>query len=118
MDVADPLFSNKVNEAYQKFKVRDIWPDILAVRCLRFLIQTHITEEETVIFPKVQAKMSSTELKDLADRMETVRMMVPTHPHPNAPQAMRESKIGGSLVGMLDRMRDLFNNASKNDLKV
>eukprot|EP00029_Vermamoeba_vermiformis_P000151 TRINITY_DN1016_c0_g1_i1.p1 TRINITY_DN1016_c0_g1~~TRINITY_DN1016_c0_g1_i1.p1 ORF type:complete len:201 (-),score=62.62 TRINITY_DN1016_c0_g1_i1:147-719(-) len=99
MDVADPLFSNKVNEAYQKFK-------------------THITEEETVIFPKVQAKMSSTELKDLADRMETVRMMVPTHPHPNAPQAMRESKIGGSLVGMLDRMRDLFTSASKNDMKV
>jgi hypothetical protein len=51
--------------------------------------------------------MTQDELARLHDKMEMVRNMVPTHPHPDAPAGIRSSKVAGSMVGMMDRVRDM-----------
>lgn len=81
-------------------------------------IQHHIREEEDEQFPQLRAKLSVKQLEDMASRMEVSRRLVPTHPHPDVPEVLRESKLTSSLIGLMDRMRDLFNNASKNELNL
>ena len=94
-DPNDAQFDTYVREAISKFS-------------------QHRQEEESDIFPKVREHMTHEELAKLQDKMETVRNLVPTHPHPDAPDRMRSSKIAGSMVGMIDRMKDMFTKASQN----
>lgn len=59
--------------------------------------------------------MTAQELEQMAARIEISRSLMPTHPHPMVPEALRQSKVAGSLLGVFDRMRDLFNENAKNE---
>jgi len=98
-DPKDPVFDTLIKEAYSKFK-------------------DHITEEEAILFPAVRQHMDKIQLQTMSDRMNTVRQMVPTHPHPEAPLWVRESKTVGGLVGIIDRVKDFFTNAANNQRQV
>jgi hemerythrin superfamily protein len=69
-------------------------------------IREHVAEEESQMFADLRANFSEEELRDLGARVERVKKMAPTRPHPSAPDAPPGDKILGPVTGMFDRMRD------------
>lgn len=66
----------------------------------------HIEYEQTEVWPKVSAALSTEQLADLGDKMERAKKMAPTRPHPHAPSSAAGQKAAGPGAGLLDRARD------------
>lgn len=69
-------------------------------------IREHVQEEETEIFPHMRSIFSPEELVDLGRKVESVKKLAPTRPHPSAPDEPPADKLLGPVLGLLDRMRD------------
>lgn len=69
-------------------------------------IREHVAEEEGDIFPHMRQVFSEQELVELATRVEAVKNVAPTRPHPSAPDEPPGNKMLGPVAGLLDRMRD------------
>jgi hemerythrin-like domain-containing protein len=69
-------------------------------------IREHVAEEESEMFPRLRATFSQQELLELGAKVESVKKMAPTRPHPSAPDAPPGDKILGPVTGMFDRLRD------------
>jgi hemerythrin superfamily protein len=69
-------------------------------------IREHVAEEESQMFADLRANFSAQELVEMGARVERVKKMAPTRPHPSAPDAPPGDKILGPVTGMFDRMRD------------
>lgn len=87
LDPADPRFEGELMTLMQE-------------------IRTHVTEEEQVIFPHMRNIFTPAELVELGQRVERIKRIAPTRPHPAAPDAPPGDKILGPITGLLDRMRD------------
>ena len=69
-------------------------------------VREHVAEEEGEIFPRMRTILSSDELMEMGRKVEGVKKMAPTRPHPAAPDQPPGDKILGPVTGLLDRMRD------------
>lgn len=69
-------------------------------------IREHVQEEESEIFPHMRTIFTSDELVDLGRKVESVKKLAPTRPHPSAPDEPPGDLLLGPITGILDRMRD------------
>jgi hemerythrin-like domain-containing protein len=69
-------------------------------------VRQHIAEEETQMLPKMRSRFSADELFQMGERVERVKALSPTRPHPAAPHEPPGIKLLGPVAGLLDRMRD------------
>jgi hemerythrin-like domain-containing protein len=69
-------------------------------------IREHVAEEEGQMFPHLRQVFSQQELLELGAKVEAVKRIAPTRPHPAAPDEPPGDKLLGPVTGLLDRMRD------------
>jgi hemerythrin superfamily protein len=69
-------------------------------------IRHHVQEEEADLFPRLRAAVAREELMDLAAKVEAVKRIAPTRPHPAAPDHPPANKLLAPGTGLVDRMRD------------
>ena len=76
-------------------------------------IKEHIAEEENDVFPQFRTKVSPEELKKLGATVEALKKVVPTHPHPLAPDHPPFNALLGPGAGLVDRLRDMLTDRAK-----
>jgi hemerythrin superfamily protein len=69
-------------------------------------IREHVAEEESEMFPHMRQVFSRQELLDLGGRVQAVKKLAPTRPHPSAPDEPPGDLLLGPVVGLFDRFRD------------
>jgi hemerythrin superfamily protein len=69
-------------------------------------IRGHVAEEESDLFPRLQAACSASELEELGEKVRMAKKIVPTRPHPSAPDTPPGNMVLGPVVGLVDRVRD------------
>jgi hemerythrin superfamily protein len=69
-------------------------------------VRGHIAEEETDLFPRLRAACTEQELVELGEKIQRVKKIAPTHPHPSAPDTPPMNKLGAPVLGLVDRVRD------------
>ncbi len=70
-------------------------------------ILSHIADEESNLFPRLRAACSQDELDGLATKVNRIKKIAPTHPHPGQPNTPASHKTLGAVTGLVDRVRDL-----------
>ncbi len=69
-------------------------------------VRHHVDEEETELFPKLQASITTGDLQDLGSKLASAKKLAPTHPHPNAPNTPPGNVVGGMAAAVMDKARD------------
>jgi hemerythrin superfamily protein len=69
-------------------------------------VRQHVAEEEGEMFPHMREIFTPEELTEMGAKVESVKKMAPTRPHPTAPDEPPGDKILGPVTGLLDRLRD------------
>ena len=69
-------------------------------------IRQHVAEEEGEMFPHMREVFTEDELVELGGKVEAVKKIAPTRPHPSAPDEPPGDKLLGPVTGLLDRLRD------------
>ena len=69
-------------------------------------VREHVAEQEGQMFADMRCIFSAEELVELGRKVEEVKKLAPTRPHPSAPDSSQAGKIAGAVTGLLDRMRD------------
>jgi len=80
---------------------------------LQSAITEHVKEEETEAFPKFRQTVSQDELDSMGSTVEKLKKIVPTHPHPAAPDHPPFNALLGPGAGLLDRVRDMLTGRGK-----
>jgi hemerythrin superfamily protein len=78
-------------------------------------IREHVAEEEGQMFPHMEQIFSPQELVEMGEKVEAVKKIAPTRPHPAAPDEPPGDKLLGPVAGMFDRMRDAVTKRGTND---
>jgi hemerythrin superfamily protein len=73
-------------------------------------IREHVAEEEGDMFPHMRTIFTVDELREMGAKVEAVKKIAPTRPHPSAPDQPPGDKLLGPVTGLLDRMRDAISN--------
>jgi hemerythrin superfamily protein len=73
-------------------------------------VRHHIREEEADLFPRMRHACSPDELQQLGLRVEAVKKIAPTRPHPAAPHHPPLNKLLAPGAGVVDRIRDALSN--------
>jgi hypothetical protein len=68
----------------------------------------HIEEEETQLIPLFRKNASSEVLQNLAKEWYTKQKLVPTRPHPDAPDRPPMETVAGLMAAPLDKAKDLM----------
>jgi len=76
-------------------------------------IKEHVAEEENDVFPQFRTKVDADELKKLGETVERLKKIVPTHPHPMAPDHPPFNALLGPGAGLVDRLRDMLSGRAK-----
>lgn len=76
-------------------------------------INSHIEDEETSLFPRLRAASTQEELDKLATKVNAIKAIAPTRPHPGAPNSPLSHKTLGPVLGLVDRVRDLVSTGTK-----
>ena len=76
-------------------------------------IKEHVAEEENDVFPQFRTKVDPEELQKLGDTVQKLKKIVPTHPHPMAPDHPPFNALLGPGAGLVDRLRDLLTGRAK-----
>jgi len=69
-------------------------------------VRHHVAEEETELFPKLQASIRRSELQELGTKLAAAKKMAPTHPHPHAPNTPPANVVAGAAAAVMDKARD------------
>ena len=69
-------------------------------------IREHVAEEEGEMFPHMRTVFSEQELVELAGKVQQVKKIAPTHPHPAVPNERGPRLAAGPEAGLFDRARD------------
>ncbi|MCZ7377191.1 hemerythrin domain-containing protein [Micromonospora sp. WMMC250] len=69
-------------------------------------IRDHVREEENELFPRLRAATAREELVDVAAKVEAVKAIGPTRPHPGSPDHPPANKLLAPGIGLVDRLRD------------
>jgi hemerythrin superfamily protein len=73
-------------------------------------IRGHVADEETDLFPRLRAACTQEQLEELGEKIQRVKKIAPTHPHPSAPDTPPMNKLGGPVLGLVDRVRDALSS--------
>jgi len=76
-------------------------------------IRHHVQEEEGEAFPRFRQAVDKETLGKLASVVEGLKKIVPTHPHPMAPDRPPFNALLGPGAGLLDRLRDMLTGRGK-----
>eukprot|EP01097_Dermamoeba_algensis_P001409 TRINITY_DN1526_c0_g1_i1.p1 TRINITY_DN1526_c0_g1~~TRINITY_DN1526_c0_g1_i1.p1 ORF type:complete len:235 (-),score=58.55 TRINITY_DN1526_c0_g1_i1:55-759(-) len=79
-------------------------------------LETHMREEETNLFVKLQMALSPEDAVKLGKDLDSARSSAPTHPHPNAPNNPIALAAVGLATAPFDKLKDLgkeFTGGSK-----
>ena len=76
------------------------------VRELDGKLRHHAEDEEKEQFPKLRQHLPAEDLMELGRKVEAVKRVAPTRPHPSAPHAELFHKTVGAGIGLVDRLRD------------
>lgn len=69
-------------------------------------VRHHIEEEENELFPALRKLMGEDQLEALGAALDQAKELVPTRPHPLAPDTPPGNLIAGSLAKIFDTGRD------------
>lgn len=84
------------------------------VRALIADVRHHVEEEEGELFPALEEALTKERLDDLGTRMDTLKRIAPTRPHPRAPdQPAAANLAAGAAAGIVDRARDAVSGRKK-----
>ena len=75
---------------------------------LKGMITEHVQEEENDVFPQFRSRVGADELDKLGTTVQALKKIVPTHPHPMAPDHPPFNALLGPGAGLVDRLRDLL----------
>lgn len=70
-------------------------------------IRAHVVEEEGEMFPRMREVLTPEELTELGGRVEAIKKLAPTRPHPGVPNEPAARLAAGPVAGLFDRLRDL-----------
>ena len=76
------------------------------VRALIHEIRHHVEEEEGRMFTDLRATFSRDELVQMAEKVEGVKKLAPTRPHPMTPNDATVRTVVGPVASLLDHLRD------------
>ena len=94
MDAADPEFDAVVARLIQE-------------------IRHHVEEEESRMFTELRASFSRDELVKMAEKVEGVKKLAPTRPHPMTPNEAGIRTLVGPVASLLDHLRDAVSGRGK-----
>jgi hemerythrin superfamily protein len=77
------------------------------LRRLVEVLREDVRDEEDVLFPRLQEKLSPAELRALGRRWEVVRRISPTRPHPTVSRRPPGNALSGLPLSLIDRTRDV-----------
>ena len=89
------------------------WTAKLSV--LKESVEHHVDEEEGEMFPRMREVMSAEELSELGTRVEAIKKMAPTRPHPSVPNDPGKRLAVGPVAGLFDRLRDMASGRGTED---
>jgi hemerythrin superfamily protein len=76
------------------------------LRRLTEALQADVRDEEDVLFPRLQEKLSVAELRALGRRWELMRRISPTRAHPTVSRRPPGNALSGLPLSLIDRTRD------------
>jgi hemerythrin superfamily protein len=80
-------------------------------------VRHHVEEEEQDMFPAIRKAVSRSDLEELGELLARAKKVVPTHPHPKAPDEPPGNAIAGLVSGLVDRVRDTGRDAVRRATK-
>jgi hemerythrin superfamily protein len=75
------------------------------------LVRHHVKEEEGELFPDVRRQIARRDLVELGERLREAKRIVPTRPHPWAPDEPPANAVVGGAVAVIDRVRGVGKRA-------
>ncbi|MFY1635613.1 alpha/beta hydrolase fold domain-containing protein [Solwaraspora sp. WMMB335] len=69
-------------------------------------VRRQATEQEGTLLPALRAAVGPDRMAQLGARFTEAKHRAPTHPHPQAPNNPRSSRLLGGPAGLIDRLRD------------
>jgi hemerythrin-like domain-containing protein len=94
MDADDPAFDGAVQELIGE-------------------IRHHVEHEESRMFTELRASFTHEELVDMAEKVEGVKTIAPTRPHPMTPNEAGVRAVVGPVASLLDHLRDAVSGRGK-----
>jgi hemerythrin-like domain-containing protein len=94
LDADDPAFDDAVAELIRE-------------------IRHHVQEEESRMFTELRATFSREDLIEMARKVEAVKKLAPTRPHPLTPNEPGVRMAVGPVVSLLDHLRDAVSGRGK-----
>jgi hemerythrin-like domain-containing protein len=76
-------------------------------------IRHHVEHEESRMFAELRASFSHDELVQMAEKVETVKKLGPTRPHPMTPNEGVVRTVAGPVASLLDHLRDAVSGRGK-----
>jgi hemerythrin superfamily protein len=76
-------------------------------------IRTHVAEEEGVMFTHMRQVFTQEELEKLGGRVDAVKKVAPTRPHPMTPNDATVRLAVGPAASLFDRLRDAVSGRGK-----
>jgi hemerythrin-like domain-containing protein len=69
-------------------------------------IRHHVEEEESRMFSELRSTFPREELVEMAEKVESVKKLAPTRPHPMTPNDGVVRTVAGPVASLLDHLRD------------
>ena len=76
-------------------------------------IRQHVQHEESRMFTELRASLSRDELVRMAEKVEGVKKLAPTRPHPMTPNEGLVRTVAGPVASLLDHLRDAVSGRGK-----
>jgi hemerythrin superfamily protein len=76
-------------------------------------IRHHVQEEEQELFPQLADNLDQQGLEELGRKVQAMKQVAPTRPHPSAPDTPPLNKLAAPGAGLVDRIRDAFSGHGK-----
>jgi hemerythrin-like domain-containing protein len=73
---------------------------------LQRAVEHHVEEEESQLLPSLRAALDAQRLEDLGELFQSMKPLLPTHPHPLVPGTATGQLLAGPLASVADRIRD------------
>jgi hemerythrin-like domain-containing protein len=95
----------EVLDKLDKLKVSDAGFEKLVTKFIE-AGRTHISHEETRVWPSLRNALSAEEASEIGTKIEQGKKTAPTRPHPHTPTSPAVLKAAGPLAAAADRARD------------
>lgn len=105
----------EAEETMKELERTDVSEERHAVLLSRLMaeIRSHIQEEESELFPRLREAAGPERLAELGRKVQAIKKIAPTRPHPAAPDKPPANKMLNPMTGLVDRMRDAFTGRGK-----